>query len=45
MKIGCPEEVAYRMGFISSDALRALAEPLGSSEYGDYLRRVATEAP
>lgn len=45
MKIGCPEEVAYRMGFISADDLRALAAPLGTSEYGDYLRRVATEAP
>jgi glucose-1-phosphate thymidylyltransferase len=43
MKIGCPEEVAYRMGFISRDELMALAAPLGNSEYADYLRRVAAE--
>lgn len=45
MKIGCPEEVAYRMRFITSDQLKALAQPLANSEYGAYLLRVADEAP
>jgi len=40
-KISCIEEVAYRMGFISRDALLRLAEPLRKSGYGDYLLRVA----
>jgi glucose-1-phosphate thymidylyltransferase len=37
LKIGCIEEVAYRMGFIDHDQLTALAEPLRKSGYGDYL--------
>ncbi len=37
LKIGCIEEIAWRMGFITSDQLRALAEPLRKSGYGDYL--------
>jgi glucose-1-phosphate thymidylyltransferase len=37
LKIGCIEEVAWREGFIDSDQLRALAEPLRKSGYGDYL--------
>ena len=37
LKICCPEEVAWRAGFISDDALGALAEPLRKSGYGDYL--------
>ncbi len=37
LKIGCIEEVAYRMGFITADQLRAIAEPLRKSGYGDYL--------
>lgn len=40
MKIGCIEEVAYRMGFISADQLLALAAKLKNA-YGDYLRSVA----
>lgn len=36
-KIGCIEEVAWRAGFIDDDRLRALAEPLRKSGYGDYL--------
>ena len=42
-RIACPEEVAYRMGFISNAALRELARPLASSDYGKYLERVADE--
>lgn len=37
MKIGCVEEVAWRAGFITDAQLRALAEPLTKSGYGDYL--------
>jgi len=37
-KIGSPEEVAWRSGWIDDDALLALAEPLRKSGYGDYLR-------
>jgi glucose-1-phosphate thymidylyltransferase len=41
MKVGCIEEVAYRMGFIGAAELRQLADDLGNSGYGDYLRDVA----
>ena len=40
LKIGCIEEAAYRMGFITGDELRRLAEPLLKSGYGDYLIRL-----
>ncbi|WP_332305548.1 glucose-1-phosphate thymidylyltransferase RfbA [Rhizobium sp. GR12] len=36
-KVSCPEEIAYRMGFISEDQLRKLAELYGKSSYGRYL--------
>ena len=37
LKVGCIEEVAYQRGFIDADQLRALAEPLLKSGYGEYL--------
>ncbi|WP_454931331.1 glucose-1-phosphate thymidylyltransferase RfbA [Actinomyces israelii] len=37
LTIGCPEEAAWRMGFIDDDGLRARAEPLAKSGYGQYL--------
>lgn len=37
LKIACPEEIAWRMGYINSEQLQALAEPLKKSGYGDYL--------
>ncbi len=40
LKIGCIEEVAYRMGFITEDQLRELAQPLVKSGYGQYLLRI-----
>ena len=40
LKIGAPEEIAWRHGWVSDDQLRALAEPLRKSGYGEYLLRV-----
>ena len=37
LQVGCPEEVAWRMGFLSDDELRTRAEALVKSGYGDYL--------
>ena len=37
LKVGCIEEVAYKMGFIDKAQLRMIAEPLVNSGYGDYL--------
>ncbi len=37
LKISCIEEIAYRMGYISAEQLRRLAEPLAKNEYGRYL--------
>jgi glucose-1-phosphate thymidylyltransferase len=43
MKVGCPEEVAYRMGWISAAQLEQLAQPLRKSGYGDYLLNLLIE--
>jgi glucose-1-phosphate thymidylyltransferase len=43
LKIACPEEIAYRMGFVTADALRELAKPLAKSGYGEYLLRIVEE--
>jgi glucose-1-phosphate thymidylyltransferase len=40
LKICCPEEIAWRMGYITADGLARLAEPLRKSGYGDYLLRL-----
>ena len=40
LKVGCVEESAWRMGFISDEQLVALAEPLRTSGYGEYLLRL-----
>lgn len=45
LKIACPEEVAYRMGFIGADDLARLAERMGGCEYAAYLRRVLEGGP
>ncbi len=41
LKIGCPEEVAFHMGWIDTDQLKALAKPFLKTEYGHYLLRLA----
>ena len=43
LKIACPEEVAYRMGYISAEQLLALAAPLEKSGYGFYLQQLHSE--
>lgn len=40
LKIGCIEEVAYRMGYIDAEELRKIAQPLVKSGYGDYLLNI-----
>jgi glucose-1-phosphate thymidylyltransferase len=37
LKVACPEEVAWNMGYISAEAMQKLAEPLKNSSYGKYL--------
>jgi glucose-1-phosphate thymidylyltransferase len=41
MMISCPEEIAYRMGFIDRNQLARLAAEMGSNSYSDYLTRLA----
>jgi glucose-1-phosphate thymidylyltransferase len=41
--IGCPEEIAYRVGSISQKQLQDLARQLRHNSYGDYLSRLADE--
>ena len=43
LKIACPEEIAYRKGFIDARQLEVLAKPLDKSGYGQYLRSVLSE--
>ncbi len=40
LKVSCPEEIAYRKGFITAEQVRALAKPLGKNDYGAYLLRM-----
>ncbi|OLU01495.1 glucose-1-phosphate thymidylyltransferase [Achromobacter denitrificans] len=43
LKVACPEEIAFRQGWITADALEMLAEPLAKSGYGRYLMRVLVD--
>ncbi len=45
LKIGCVEEVAHALGFITDAQLAALAKPLSKSNYGQYLLRILKEKP
>ena len=43
LKLACPEEIAWRKGYISAAQLRRLAQPLAKSGYGEYLLRMLAE--
>jgi glucose-1-phosphate thymidylyltransferase len=43
LKIGCPEEIAWRAGWIDSPQLERLAAPLAKNGYGQYLLRILEE--
>lgn len=43
LKVACPEEIAFRMGWISAAELAALAEPMRNNGYGQYLLRLLSE--
>jgi glucose-1-phosphate thymidylyltransferase len=43
LKVACPEEIAFRQGFIDAGQLEAVAAKCGSSSYGEYLRSVLSE--
>ena len=45
LKVACPEEIAYLHGWIDSEQVLALAEPLRSSGYGEYLVQVLERGP
>ena len=40
LKVACPEEIAYRKGYIDAEQLRRLAEPLKKNNYGQYLMQI-----
>ncbi len=44
LKVACPEEIAYRKGYISAEQLERLAQRLKKSTYGEYLLRILTES-
>ena len=43
LNIACPEEIAYRQGFISAEQVEALAQPISKSGYGQYLLALLRE--
>ncbi len=45
LKIACPEEIAYRMGYIDAAQVERLAEPLRQTAYGRYLQQMLAERP
>jgi glucose-1-phosphate thymidylyltransferase len=43
LKVACPEEIAFRLGYIDAQQLESLAAKLGKSSYAEYLRRAVAE--
>jgi glucose-1-phosphate thymidylyltransferase len=43
LKIACPEEIAYRMGYIDAEQVRRLAQPMAKTTYGQYLLRLSQD--
>ncbi len=43
LKVACPEEIAYRLGYITAEELRTLAAKIAKSTYGQYLLRILEE--
>jgi len=43
LKVACPEETAFRLGYIDAQQLERLAEKVGKSSYGEYLRQILAE--
>jgi glucose-1-phosphate thymidylyltransferase len=44
LMISCPEEIAYRLGWIDAAQVRQMAEPMAKNEYGQYLLRLLDES-
>ena len=44
LKVACPEEIAFRQGWIDAGQLEALAQPLTKNGYGQYLLRILKES-
>ena len=44
LKVACPEEIAYRMGYITADQLDAIAGSMGNNAYGEYLADILKES-
>ncbi len=45
LMISCPEEIAYRMGYIDREQLKALAEDMGENQYRQYLQQMVLDDP
>jgi glucose-1-phosphate thymidylyltransferase len=43
LKVSCPEEIAYRKGFITAEQVKELAAPLAKNQYGQYLLKMISE--
>jgi glucose-1-phosphate thymidylyltransferase len=43
LQVACPEEISYRLGYISAEDVERLATPLAKSQYGEYLRQIIRE--
>jgi glucose-1-phosphate thymidylyltransferase len=43
LKVACPEEIAFRMGYIDAGQLQALADSVGNNPYGNYLKSILRE--